>query len=202
MRSEWQLQHNTTYCLYGSKRHMMMDIFGNANNPFYRFGQVLFLEKIAKEYWVPYIVDGFAKTGKSISEELAGRICDTVKCHSWYVQQFSFFVWSNTDTVVTEDIFMEQLQMLIDTNAPMFMSDSENLTSAQIGMLAAISNGETKLNSKAVVERYRLSNQQTITRNKRRLCELDIVEQQDDHFAFVDAVYELWFRQQYHRYLY
>ena len=202
MRSEWQLQHNTTYCLYGSKRHMMMDIFGNANNPFYRFGQVLFLEKIAKEYWVPYIVDGFAKTGKSISEELAGRICDTVKCHSWYVQQFSFFVWSNTDTVVTEEIFMEQLQMLIDTNAPMFMSDSENLTSAQIGMLAAISNGETKLNSKAVVERYRLSNQQTITRNKRRLCELDIVEQQDDHFAFVDAVYELWFRQQYHRYLY
>ena len=38
MRSEWQLQHNTTYCFYGSKRHMMMDIFGNANNPFYRFG--------------------------------------------------------------------------------------------------------------------------------------------------------------------
>lgn len=199
MRSEWQLQHNTTYCFYGSKRHMMMDIFGNANNPFYRFGQVLFLQKINKIYWIPYIIEGFAKTGKSISEHFAERICEVVQCHSWYVQQLSFFIWSATNSSVTEDIFREQLQMLIDTNAPMFFRDSESLTPSQIGMLAAISNGETKLNSKAVIERYTLGNQQTITRNKHRLRELDIVELQDNRFIFVDAVYELWFRQQYHR---
>ena len=81
----------------------------------------------------------------------------------------------------------------------MFVSDSESLTPSQIGMLAAISNGETKFNSKSVVARYALGNQQTITRNKHRLRELDIVEEKDDHFVFVDAVYELWFRQQYRR---
>jgi hypothetical protein len=199
MRSEWQLQHNATYCFYGSKRHMMMDIFGNANNPFYRFGQVLFLQKISKDYWIPYIIEGFSKTGRSISPEFATRICDTVQCHSWYVQQFSFFIWSATEDAVSEQIFREQLQILIDTNAPMFVSDSESLTPSQIGMLAAISNGETKFNSKSVVARYALGNQQTITRNKHRLRELDIVEEKDDHFVFVDAVYELWFRQQYRR---
>jgi hypothetical protein len=199
MRSEWQLQHNTTYCFYGSKRHMMMDIFGNANNPFYRFGQVLFLNKIEKSHWIPYIIEGFHKTGKSIAPEFASRICDTVKCHSWYVQQLSFFIWSDTVDEVTEDIFHRQLQLLIDTNAPMFISDSERLTAAQIGMLAAISNGESKLSSKAVVSRYNLGNMQTITRNKHRLQELDIIETQDDHFAFVDTVYELWFRQQHRR---
>ena len=199
MRSEWQLQHDTTYCFYGSKRHMMMDIFGNANNPFYRFGQVLFLNKIEKSHWIPYIIEGFHKTGKSIAPEFASRICDTVKCHSWYVQQLSFFIWSDTVDEVTEDIFHRQLQLLIDTNAPMFISDSERLTAAQIGMLAAISNGESKLSSKAVVSRYNLGNMQTITRNKHRLQELDIIETQDDHFAFVDTVYELWFRQQHRR---
>ena len=199
MRSEWQLQHNTTYCFYGSKRHMMMDIFGNANKPFYRFGQVLFLNKIEKSHWIPYIIEGFHKTGKSIAPEFASRICDTVKCHSWYVQQLSFFIWSDTVDEVTEDIFHRQLQLLIDTNAPMFISDSERLTAAQIGMLAAISNGESKLSSKAVVSRYNLGNMQTITRNKHRLQELDIIETQDDHFAFVDTVYELWFRQQHRR---
>ena len=199
MRSEWQLQHNTTYCFYGSKRHMMMDIFGNADNPFYRFGQVLFLNKIEKSHWIPYIIEGFHKTGKSIAPEFASRICDTVKCHSWYVQQLSFFIWSDTVDEVTEDIFHRQLQLLIDTNAPMFISDSERLTAAQIGMLAAISNGESKLSSKAVVSRYNLGNMQTITRNKHRLQELDIIETQDDHFAFVDTVYELWFRQQHRR---
>jgi hypothetical protein len=199
MRSEWQLQHNTTYCFYGSKRHMMIDIFGNAANPFYRFGQVLFLKKIAREYWIPYIEEGFRSTGKHISTEMAGRICDVVKCHSWYVQQLSFFIWTATDDEVTEEVFSSQLQLLIDTNAPMFMSDSEGLTASQIGMLAAVSNGETKLSSKAVVGRYSLGNMQAITRNKRRLQELDIIEPQGEGFVFVDEVYELWFRQQYQR---
>lgn len=197
MRSEWQLHHDVTYCFYGSKRHMMMDIFGNSNNPFYRFGQVLFLNKIAKEYWIPYIIDGFAKTGKLISSEMAGRICDVVECHSWYVQQLSFFIWSGCSHEVDDELFRSQLQLLIDTNAPMFMSDSETLTPAQIGMLAAISNGEVKLNSKMVVDRYQLGNQQTITRNKQRLRDLDIVEQKGDRFVFVDAVYHLWFRKNY-----
>ena len=76
MRSVWQGQHSTTYCLYGSKRHMMMDIFGNSKNPFYRFGQMMTLKKIAKEYWKPFIHDSFYNHGKSISDDMIERICN------------------------------------------------------------------------------------------------------------------------------
>ena len=31
LRAEWQLQHHTTYCLYGSKMHMMKDILSLDN---------------------------------------------------------------------------------------------------------------------------------------------------------------------------
>ena len=41
LRSEWQLQHHTTYCLYGSKMHMMKKIFNNSRSPFYKFGQMM-----------------------------------------------------------------------------------------------------------------------------------------------------------------
>ena len=34
-------QQLTSYCLYGSKRNMMLNIFNNSNSPFYRFGQVI-----------------------------------------------------------------------------------------------------------------------------------------------------------------
>lgn len=53
--------------------------------------------------------------------------------------------------------------------------------------------------AKAVVDRYTLGTQNAITRNKQRLRELDIVEPKGDRLVFVDAVYELWFRQQYRR---
>ncbi|MBF4212733.1 ATP-binding protein, partial [Pseudomonas donghuensis] len=83
----WQQQQLTSYCLYGSKRNMMLNIFNNSNSPFYRFGQVIFMQKIAKEHWIPFILSSFEKTGKSISAEMAERICDAVACHSWYLQQ-------------------------------------------------------------------------------------------------------------------
>ncbi len=197
MRSVWQYQHSANYCLYGSKRHMMMDIFNNSNSPFYRFGQVLLMKNIEKAYWIPYIVQGFAKTGKTISEELASRICDTVECHSWYVQQLSLFVWMNTEREATADIFSRQLQTVIDTNADMFANDIESLAASQVAMLRAVAAGETQLNAKEVVERYRLGAPRTITLNKKALVKRDIIERSGEGYKFVDPVYALWFRREY-----
>ena len=197
MRSVWQHQHHANYCLYGSKRHMMMDIFSNSNNPFYRFGQVLYMKKIEKEYWMPYIMNGFTKTGKHISEELASRICDIVQCHSWYVQQFSLFVWMNTETEVTEEIVNRQLQVVIDTNADMFAKDIENLAASQVAMLRAVSSGETQFNAREVVERYHLGAPRTITLNKKTLIKRDIIEVSGEGYQFVDPIYALWFKREY-----
>jgi hypothetical protein len=197
MRSVWQHQHHANYCLYGSKRHMMMDIFNNSNNPFYRFGQVLYMKKIEKQYWMPYIIEGFTKTGKHISEELASMICDIAQCHSWYVQQFSLFVWMNTETEVTEEIVNRQLQVVIDTNADMFAKDIENLAASQVAMLRAVSAGETQFNAKEVVKRYGLGAPRTITLNKKALITRDIIEVNGDGYQFIDPIYAIWFKREY-----
>ncbi len=197
LRSVWQHQQDVTYCLYGSKRHILMDIFTNSNKPFYRFGQTLYLKKIATEYWVEYIVNTFKQTGKEISKEWATKICESMENHSWYVQQMSFFVWADTETVVTEEIFHRQLQSVIDTNMPVFESETDKLALSQIAMLRAIVAGEQKLNSNEVVKRFNLGGPQTITRNKGVLIKLDILEKQGGKLVFVDPLYKLWFKQTY-----
>lgn len=45
LRSHWQRHQKVSYCIYGSKRHMMTDIFTNPQMPFYKFGDLFFLEK-------------------------------------------------------------------------------------------------------------------------------------------------------------
>ncbi|MCF0172932.1 MAG: ATP-binding protein, partial [Bacteroidales bacterium] len=135
MRSEWQHHSNVSYCFYGSKKHMMLEIFNDSQKPFYRFSETMFLGKIARKDWVPFIVNGFSKTGKSISEEFSEKICQLAECHSWYLQQLSYFVWSDTESMVTEEIMTCAFRRVIDTNAPMFMSDVEKLTASQREML-------------------------------------------------------------------
>ncbi|MBQ8656054.1 MAG: orc1/cdc6 family replication initiation protein [Prevotella sp.] len=198
MRSVWQHHQHANYCLYGSKRHMMMDIFNNSNSPFYRFGQVLFMKKIEKKHWIPYIQQGFEKTSKAISAAFAERICEVTECHSWYVQQLSFFIWADTIGEVDEDIFNRQLQTLIDTNAPQFESDITGLAPSQLSMLVAIASGEQHLSAKEVVSKYGLGGAQTIAKNKKAIVSKDIVElQPDGTYHFVDPIFFLWFKQQY-----
>ncbi|MBE6264391.1 MAG: ATP-binding protein [Prevotella sp.] len=193
MRSVWQQQEQTTYCLYGSKRHMMMDIFNNSNNPFYRFGQVVFLDKITKNNWMPFIIEGFRKTNKHISEDYASQICDIVECHSWYLQQLSFFIWTKTEKEVTADDFNYGVKQLLNINTPMFQSDSNKLTPAQLELLRAIAAGETKFSSAEVNSKYNLGNPNTLAKNKRSLQEQDIIEKtKDNTFHFVDPIFKLW----------
>ena len=197
LRSEWQLQHHTTYCLYGSKMHMMKKIFNNSRSPFYKFGQMMQLKRISKEYWLPYIVNNFEATGKHITEEQAERLCEKVKYNSWYVQQYCFFVWSHTDGIVSDGDIDRQLDMVIDTNAETFQNELDDLVPSQIALLKAIASGETHFNAKGVVEKYRLGQSQTITRNKKTLVEKDLVEKTRDTFSFVDPLFELWLKREY-----
>lgn len=197
MRSVWQQQQLTSYCLYGSKRNMMLNIFNNSNSPFYRFGQVIFMQKISKEHWVPFIRQSFEKTGKSIPRELTERICDTVSCHSWYLQQLCYFIWSFTASEVTEEVFNLGLKQVLNINTPMFQNDTESLSSTQIEMLKAIANGEQHFSAQSVKQIYHLGNPNTIVKNKKTLQNKDIIEKQKDDFVFVDPIYRLWFKGEY-----
>jgi capsular polysaccharide biosynthesis protein len=55
---------------------MMIDLFADSQNPFYKFGDLIFLQKIASEDWVKFIIERFEETGKYISEEVAFKIAD------------------------------------------------------------------------------------------------------------------------------
>ena len=197
MRSVWQQQQLTSYCFYGSKRHMMNDIFNDSSKPFYRFGQVIYLNKIAKNDWMEFIVKGFEKTSKHISNEFASQVCDITKCHSWYLQQFCFFLWNNTTKDVDDVVFNRSLCQLIDTNMPMFMNDLEQLSASQIEMLRAIYAGESQLSGQNARELYGLGNPNTITKNKKALITRDIIENEKGKLSFVDPVFELWFARDY-----
>ena len=176
---------------------MMKKIFNNSSSPFYKFGQMMQLKRISKEYWLPYIVNNFEATNKHITEEQAEKLCEKVKYNSWYVQQYCFFVWSHTEGIVSDEDIDRQLDMVIDTNAETFQNELDELVPSQIALLKAIASGETHFNAKGVVEKYRLGQSQTITRNKKTLVEKDLIEKNRDVFSFVDPLFELWLKREY-----
>ena len=143
MRTVWQHQKNVSYCLYGSKMHMMTNLFQKKSYPFYKFGELLYLKSIPFETWLPYIQEGFAKQGKHISEQLVKQLCESVDYQSSYVQQLAYDTLLLTEKEVTEDILKAALNDLVDQNSIVYIEQTQSLTSYQLNFLRAVLAGQS-----------------------------------------------------------
>lgn len=197
MRSVWQHQQSVTYCLYGSKRHMMVDIFNSSSKPFYRFGQMIFLSKIAENEWVDFIVKSFKITGKSISKTLASDLVVMVDSHSWYVQQLAYFTWNLTKNKANTAILQQAVEQVIDANLPLYQNECDRLTASQLNLLMAIAADERFLTAVETLNKYNMGTPQNISKNKRMLQDRDIIEKTKDGFDFLDPVFKRWFMRAY-----
>jgi hypothetical protein len=197
MRACWQRHHSVTYCLYGSKRHMMTDIFNDPGKPFYRFGDIMLLQKIETEKWVSFITKSFASSGKSIPEAIAAKIPALMKNHSWYVQQLSHYTWNLTQKKASDEQLEAALRELIQANTPLYQKEIEDLANTQINLLKAIAKGETKFTSTAVMQNYQLGTPRNVSKNKQTLINYDLIHEINGEFEFLDPAFELWFKKQF-----
>lgn len=196
LRSVWQLQQHVTYCLYGSKKHMMEKMFLNKSYPFYQFGDIIYLKKIGRVDWVNFICQRFAATGKQISETLAGQICDLTECYSSYVQQLAWYVWLHTQQVATEDDVKSGLNRLLDANESLFIQQTENLTEYQMNFLKALSHGiHNGFSQQQVLKTYRFGTAANIVRIKKSLRERDLTDSPSSNYLEIaDPILGLWLR--------
>ncbi|PID90792.1 MAG: AAA family ATPase [Bacteroidetes bacterium] len=196
LRSVWQLQQSTSYCLFGSRKHLMHELFEKSDLPFYKFGDTLHLERIPAQDWVDYICLRFQKTGKSIPSALASRIAEVVDRHSSYVQQLAWLVWVQTQETATEEQFEAALQRLLEQNSPLFEKQTEGLSSYQLNFLKAVLDGHTEgLAKRELIEAYRLGSSANVSRVKGALLGKELIDQQSGAVFICDPLLRVWLRE-------
>lgn len=197
MRACWQRQKHVSYCLYGSKRHMMSAIFDNASKPFYRFGDIILLSKISLEKWNTFIQKSFKSTGKSITKKNAELIANSMNRHSWYVQQLAHYVWQQTDKVADQEQIKFAITELLAANSPLYQKEVEIMSSTQLNLLKAIIQGESKLTAVKVMKTHRLGTPRNVSKNKTKFINNDIIHKVGNQYEMLDPAFELWFKQQF-----
>lgn len=198
LRTVWQLQKNVSYCLFGSKKHLMNELFENKSYPFYKFGDAIYLQKIGTQDWVEYICNRFSVTGKQISEELAERICQAVDNHSSYVQQLAWLVWIHTDKIATEKDFESAYQDIIDQNTPLFEKQTESLTTYQMNFLRAVLEGvHSEFTKQEILNKYQLGTSANISIVKRALEKKELIEIEKRKISIPDPILKEWLRREF-----
>jgi hypothetical protein len=195
LRSYWQHHEIATYCLYGSRKHMMYELFKEESRAFYRFGDLFLLEKIDENHWIKYIIEAFERTGKQITKPFVLNMIHMTDNHPDYLQQLCHNTWNLTEHKVTSDKIEEALDLVINSNALHYLDTCDALSNTQLNLLKAILNGEKKLTSMNVMHQYKLGTPRNVTKNKRLLMQKDIIEVHGDDISFCDPIFAHWFRQ-------
>lgn len=197
LRSAWQHQQHVTYCMFGSKKHLMEQFFNDKSMPFFKFGDMMFLKKIPTSEWVPFICDKFKETGKVITMEQATKICDITDNLSSYVQHLSWIIWYKSGDVVTNEDIDSAVNDLLEQNRIFFQREVEQLSELQMNFLRAVASGIiTGHSSKEVIKRYRLESSANVNAIKKALLKKDIIDIEGQTVTINDSFFKLWINRQ------
>jgi len=197
LRSHWQNHSRVTYCLYGSRRGLMTELFTHSSMPFYKFGDLLFLEKIEEKQWVKFFIKRFRDTGKKINAPDAALIAQKVENHPFYAQQLAQLTWLRTKKTTTSAIVNEATERLMDQLSYLFQNLADSLPSSQLGFLHAIINNETKFTSDSVISRYKLKSSAHVARIKKALIDKDLIDYNNKEYNLNDPMFKLWLKTRY-----
>ncbi len=197
LRANWQYHQKASYIIYGSKQHMMTQLFESKSMPFYKFGEVLFLSKITNDHWKKYIVRRFKTNQKRISSQLASEVANLVENHSYFVQQFANMVWLNTTSVCTEEIIEKSMDQLLNQYEILFIKELDYLSNTQVNFLKALCNNEQQLSGKNTISKYKLGTSGNVNKIKKALIDKEIIDRQGKNITFQDPLFKLWLNKRY-----
>ena len=199
LRSHWQKHQQATYCLYGSKRNMLMEVFASPSMPFYKFGDLMFLEKIPEKYWKDFIQKRFRSTGKKISKKQAGQIALLVENHPHYVQQLAQLCWFRCEKALQDDHIQEAHDSLVLQMSLLFQGITESLSTTQVNFLKALLDGVKMFSSKENLDKYHLGTSANIVRIKKAMIKKELIDEQGGKIEILDPIYSVWLKKYYFR---
>jgi hypothetical protein len=193
LRSDWQRHDKVHYCLYGSKRHLMTQLFESSDLPFYKFGSVHYLKKIDEAEWIPFVVSKFKKTGKTILGEQVTLICRAMESHSYYTQNAFQILWYISSNKVKDSDVEQALIRLGEQNELQFQKIIEGLTTYQLNFIKAVCKGVESLHSRKAIKDFSLGTTATIQRSIQSLLQKDVIDVMGKEISIVDSAFKWWF---------
>lgn len=198
LRTHIQKIDNCHFIFAGSERHMMQNMFVSASRPFYHSADILELNAIPAEKYIPFIISNFEKFNKQITEETATRVYHLFQGHTYYIQKTfnEGFADTEKDKECTIQILQTAITNLITSNDTIFREILSNIPERQKEVLYAIAkDGEARqITSAAFIKRHRLASASAIQSAVKKLLEKDFITEINKTYSVTDRLFALWIR--------
>ena len=197
MRAAFQHHHNTAYLFAGSKRHLLFDMVKSRNRPFYKMGKILYLQKIPRGEFLPFLNKRFSKTGYTLEKGTLQKILDVAEEYPYNVQFLCHELWNqfiHTKKIKQEDI-ETALEKILAHQTPIYYSLWDHLPLHQRRLLQAIAcSGGKKIYSQDFVSANKLGALSSVQTSLNLLMKKDLVDKEGEIHFIMDVFFKEWIK--------
>lgn len=203
LRTIIQKLNNVTFLFCGSKRHMMLDIFSNERNPFYRSTEFLTLQKLDHDVYSDFIERHFEESGIKINRETIDYILEWTRGHTYFTQRLCHTVFN----IAKGEVDFNQVKMaaaqILQADSIVFGQYQQMLTAGQWNLLIAVAKEGTvsQITARPFLRKYHLGNPSSVNRSVVSLIEKNLLDDTvidgKPHYSLNDVFLSRWLAEKY-----
>ena len=203
LRTIIQKLNNVTFLYCGSKRHMMLNIFSDERNPFYRSTEFLTLQKLDRDVYSDFIEGHFKRAGIEIERETIDYILEWTRSHTYFTQRLCHTVFNMAKDKVDLRLVKEAAAQILQSDSIVFGQYQQMLTAGQWNLLIAVAKEGTvsQITARSFLRKYHLGNPSSINRSVASLIEKNMLDETvvegETIYSLNDVFLSRWLEEKY-----
>lgn len=196
LRTSIQKIANCSFIFAGSERHIMQEMFVSSVRPFYNSADILELNAIAPDVYLPFIAEHFKKQNRSIMSENVEKVYTLFRGHTYYIQKTfnGAFVDTQAGEECTVEIIRDAIDDMIASNDTIFREILSNIPEKQKELLYAIANEGivTRITSSEFIKSHSLTSASSVQSALSKLMDRELVTETNKEYSLNDKLLALW----------
>ena len=194
LRSHIQFAQNVHFVFSGSKKHMMAEMFGSPQRPFYQSTETMGLLPLDENIYYDFANLFFVKKKGILDKQLFHDLYVRFDGYTGYIQAVLNRLYEENRKVTTSSQLLDAIRLVILGKATQYENLVQFLTENQFSLLKAIAQ-ERKISqptSQEFIQKYSLSGASSVQNALEALVNKELVYFLHDGYIIYDRFFDLW----------
>lgn len=195
LRSKVQQQSKTNYLFFGSKTHLLQEMFNDKKKAFFNAASQMSIGKLPQEDSICFLQEKFAASGISLSRETAQYIIDAAADIPHYIQLLAAEIWQysiGSHTIITEKMVDKCVEQVLILKGDYYMELYDRQSNSRKQLLRALSINGENIFSASYIKAHHLPAAATLQRAIKELTNDGIVEKSGNEYFITDPFFKLF----------
>ncbi|GHT02665.1 ATPase [Bacteroidia bacterium] len=195
LRSKIQQQFATNYLFFGSKTHMLKEMFNDKKRAFYHSASQMTIGALPEKDTIEYLQKKFADSAITLDTETAKYIISVTADIPHYIQLMAAEIWQyviNSQTIVTKKIVDDCVERLLALKNDYYMELFDRQSQSKKQLLQALTVNGENIFSTAYINAHYLPSAATLQRAVKKLVQDGTIEKMNRTYFITDPFFKLF----------